>query len=187
MSKFFTLVAIIGLLLPGKLVTAQNIFVKILDKSGTLIAGESTDARHPNEIDATSFGQENTSCATNIGAGGGVCSGKPGHFIFNMNLNKSLPPLNKALFTGAALTSVDIVFRRAGGLQMEYYKLRLESVFVTHVTNSNDGTSTPTGVQVELDAARMGWTYIPQNPDGTSGTPLKFGWDITKNLEWTGF
>lgn len=189
MSRNFMLLAILAFLLPGRYAVAQNIFVKILDQNGNLIEGESIDNRHANEIDALSFGQENTSCASNTGGGGGqtTCSGKAGHFIFNMNANKSLPLLDKALFSGASMRSVDIVFRKGGANPTEYYKIHLETVLVTHVTNSGDTPAPPIAIQVELDAAKMGWTYIPQKADGSAGTPVKFGWDVTKNSEWTAF
>lgn len=155
-----------------------------MDVSGTQINGESLDSRHPNEIVATSFGQENINCSSI--SGGSPCSGKPGHFIFNMAINKSLPLLKKALYNTEHLTSIDIVFRKAGTSGFEYYKIHLENVIVTHVTDATEGGAIVSN-QIEVDAAKFGWTYIPQKPDGSADTPIKFGWDITSNAAWTGF
>jgi type VI secretion system secreted protein Hcp len=178
----FLIVSLISIVSAHAQVT--EIFVKIIDANGTQINGESNDIKHQNEIVTTSFGQENINCSTITG--GVPCAGKAGHFIFNMNINKSLPLLKKALYNTEHLLSVDIVFRKAGGTPFEFYKIRLENVIITHITDAADAS---TGVknQVEADAARFGWTYIGQKSDGTSDAPIKFGWDVTSNSVWTGF
>jgi len=61
MHRLFTPVLFHDVFMSGLFSTAQTtIFVKILDQDGTQLIGESIAARHPNEIIATSFGQENT-------------------------------------------------------------------------------------------------------------------------------
>jgi type VI secretion system Hcp family effector len=162
----------------------SEIFVKVIDATGTQIIGGSTVAAHPNEIITTSFGQENINCSTITG--GSPCSGKPGHFIFNMITDKSIPLLKKALYNTEHLISIDIVFRKIGATPFEYYKIRLENVIITHITDAGD-LSTGSKNQVEVDAAKFGWTYIMQKSDGSPDTPVKFGWDITTNTAWTGF
>jgi type VI protein secretion system component Hcp len=160
-----------------------QIFVKLIDGAGNLINGESIDARHANEINATTFGQENTGCAVSAGGGGGgaACGGTAGHFIFNMNINASVPVLDGAVFLGTHLRSADIVFRKR---DLEYYKIHLESVVVSHVTNSVDPTGLIT-IQVELAADKMGWTYTPQDATGAPGTPVKFGWNALTRSAWS--
>ena len=187
MKRIFTILSATLLFLSLSNASKAQIFVKIIDGSGNQIDGESIDARHPKEINATTFGQENTGCAaTPIGSGGGsACGGTAGHFIFNMNINASVPLLNKALFTGAHLRSADIVFRKSGTSGTEYYKIHLESVLISHVTNSADPATGLITVQVELAADKMGWTYTPQDATGAPGTPVKFGWDTTTRSAWS--
>ncbi len=184
MKRIFTLLSAVLLCLAFTNTSNAQIFVKILDGAGNLINGGSTDDKHKNEIGATTFGQENTGCAvSNTGsAGGGACGGTAGHFIFNMNLNASAPILDQALFLGTHLKSADIVFRKT---TTEYYKIHLESVIVSHVTNSADPTTGLITVQVELAADKMGWAYSPQNPDGSLGTPVKFGWNALTRSAWS--
>ena len=186
MKRVFTILSATLLFLSFSNASKAQIFVKIIDGSNNQIDGESLDAKHPKEINATTFGQENTGCAsTPVGSGGGTaCGGTVGHFIFNMNLNASVPLLNKALFSGTHLRSADIVFRKSGGAGTEYYKIHLESVTISHVTNSIDPGGLIT-VQVELAANKMGWTYIPQDQTGAPGTPVKFGWDTTTRSVWS--
>lgn len=183
MKRTFTLLSSILLFLSFSPTSKAQIFVKLLDGSGNLINGESTDARHKDEITATSFGQENTGCTVSTsGTGSGACGGTAGHFIFNMSINRSLPVLDQALFQGTQLKSADIVFRKT---TTEYYKIHLESVAVSHVTNSMDASSTVVTVQVELAADKIGWTYYPQSADGTIGTPVKFGWNTLTRSTWS--
>jgi type VI secretion system Hcp family effector len=185
MKRIITLLSATLLCLSFSNASKAQIFVKLLDASGNLINGESTDARHAKEITATTFGQENTGCAINAGgAGGGTCGGTAGHFIFNMNINASLPILDQAVFLGTHLKSADIVFRKTTNLE-EYYKIHLESVVISHVTNSADLTTGPITIQVELAADRMGWTYYPQTPSGQLGTPVKFGWNAQTRSTWS--
>ncbi|HEY4289583.1 MAG TPA: type VI secretion system tube protein Hcp [Puia sp.] len=185
MKRIFTLLSTALLFLVFSTASKAQIFVKLVDGSGNTINGESTDAKHPNEINATTFGQENTGCAGNVGSGSGggaSCGGTAGHFIFNMNVNASLPLLDQAVFAGTHLRSADIVFRKA---TQEYYTIHLESVMISHVTNSVDPTTGAIAVQVELAADKMGWTYNPQKADGAPGTPVKFGWDATTRSAWS--
>lgn len=189
MKPIHILILLTAILLAGNSSNAQTIFVKILDANGKLMPGGATEPQHLNEIVAGSFGQENTGCALSSGGTkGGTCGGTAGHFIFNTTLDQSYPLLTQALFTGSVLKSVDIVFRKAGGgatAGAEFYKIHLESVLVSHVTNNEDGTTGNIQMQVELDALKMGWTYYPQTAGGALGTPVKFGWNAETKSTWS--
>jgi len=191
MRKVSTLIPLfIALLCTASAFAQTTIFVKIVDANGTLIRGESTDKAHPEEIVAVSYGQDNTGCTINLSGGGGIgsCGTNMGNFIFNMNGDKSLPLLNQALFMGRPLKSVDIVFRKTiGGAQpVEYFKVHLETVSIAHITNSFDNT-TNLLAQVTLSATKAGWTYIAIKPNGTTDTPVKWGWDASQRAPWTNF
>jgi type VI protein secretion system component Hcp len=94
-----------------------------------------------------------------------------------MGINQSLTYLKKALFTGTAMKSADITFmKQTGSSTVDYYKIHLDNVYITHVTNSVDNSLQPV-FQVELDAAKITWTNSYQKPDG-SYTPVSFGWDV---------
>jgi type VI secretion system Hcp family effector len=192
MRKVSTLIPLfIALLCTGSVFAQSDIFVKIIDGSGALIKGASTDKTHPDEIMAVSYGQDNTGCPITAGGGGtGACNANLGNFIFNMTGDKSLPLLNQALFTNNVLHSVDIVFRKAtaGGAtqSIEYYKVHLETVSITHITNSYDNAGSLLA-QVTLSAAKAGWTYTGQKASGAPDTPVKWGWDITRRAPWTSF
>ena len=183
MNKYLTPLAVMALFLVGHHATAQTaIFVKIMDQNNILIKGGSTNRFYTNQIEAIGFGQENTSCSTNSPTGGGgACAGKVGHFILNMQINESVPLLDKALCAGNAMKTVDIYFvRTPGPTPVEYYSIHLQSVYITHVTNSDDLTNAGT-VQFELDAAKISWTFTPQSNTGPAGTPVTFNWNVLTN------
>lgn len=158
---------------------AQDIFVKVIDGSGTLLEGESLDRSHPNEIIASSYGQQSSGCV----AGGIPCRATTGNFIFNMSMSKPVNLLRKSMYLAAPLRSVDIVFRKAGASLFEYYKIHLENVLVTGISEGVSAGSI-NEMQISLDPQKFHWTYIPQSASGTAGTPVKFGYDKSSNTEF---
>ena len=186
MNKISTCIALIVFLAAGNLASAQ-IYIKATDQNGNPIPGEVTVKNFAGDIAASSFGQDNSACALN---GGGGCKPTLGHFIFNMTIDKSLVTLNKLLFTGLSMKTIDFIFTKNGGTAgapVEYYRVHLELAAIVHITNAIDvGGAAPTA-QVELVAVRSGWTYTPLSPTGAPGTPVKFGWDSNANAPWTSF
>ena len=155
-----------------------TIFVKILDNNNTLLAGESVDAAHPNEIIALSTGQTSTLCSPTQSCG--VASG---NFIFNMDITKAINPLKKSMYLNLHLNSVDLVFRKNGASPFEYYKIHMENVTVASVAETAS-PSAPNTFQIHLDPERFHWSYIPQLVTGNAGTPIKFGWNKLTNTEF---
>ena len=188
MNKIPTCIALIVFLAAGNLASAQNIYIKATDQNGAPIPGEVATKSYTGDIAASSFGQDNSACAPN-GVGVGTCKPTLGHFIFNMTIDKSLLTLNKLLFTGAPMKTIDIIFTRNGGATgpIEFYRVHLELASIVHITNAIDGGGAAPTAQVELVAVRSGWTYTPFNAAGTPGTPVKFGWDTNANAPWTSF
>lgn len=188
MQKLYTIFCFMLCTILGRSVMAQStIFVKLTQGNGEIIKGGSTAKGHTDEIIATAFGQENTGCTGNVAGGGGggsACKGKMGHFIVNMVINEALPLLNKALFMGTALKSADIVFVKNSEDLFQYYTIHMETIYVTHVTNSTENNASLPNVQFELDAAKTTWTFTPQKNDGTAGTPVTFGWDAVRNTSF---
>ena len=187
MNKISTCIALIVFLAAGNIASAQNIYIKATDQNGHPIAGEVQAKGYAGDIGATSFGQDNSACALNGGAGG--CRPTLGHFIFNMTIDKSLVTLNQLLFTGSAMKTIDFIFTKnagTGGTPVEYYRVHLELASIVHITNAIEAGNGSTA-QVELAAVRSGWTYTPLSATGAPGTPVKFGWDSNGNVQWNSF
>jgi type VI protein secretion system component Hcp len=178
MKKF---IIIIGLIVINKSnLIAQNVtvFVRALDNNNALIQGESTDASHSNEIVATTFGQTSALCTPSQSCG--VASG---NFILNIAISKAVNPLKRSMYLNQPLNSVDVVFRKASATPFEYYKIHMENVTVTSVSESESAGENNL-FQIYLDPQKFQWSYIPQLNSGQAGTPIKFGWNKLTNTEY---
>ena len=87
--------------------------------------------------------------------------GKSGNFILNVRHDRAMPHLKRALYTSQMLRKVEMFFVRSGTNQ-SFYKITLEDVRITQITESVD-SDISSGLlnQVKLDATRIGWTYWP--------------------------
>ena len=108
---------------------------------------------------------------------------KPGNFIFNTTEIKPINVLKKALFTSEHLSYAEIFFFKNSADQYVFYKIRLENVLVKHVTDGFNNTTGAFTHQIELQAARIGWTFY----SASNTVANKFGWDYVQNAPWTNF
>ena len=99
------------------------------------IEGESTDAKHKNEIQVLSFGFGVTRSggpgSGAGGAGGGAGKAQFHDFFFTANTQKSTPKLLLAAASGQHLKSAILSVRRAGGTKQEFLKWTLSDVLVS--------------------------------------------------------
>src|SRR6516225_9327622 len=146
------------------------------------VKGESKDKVHTNEIDvlAWSWGMSNSGTAH---VGGGAGSGKVSvqDLSFTKYVDSSSPNLmlnccNGKHFTGALLT-----VRKCGGKEVEYIKVKMQTVCITNVTTEGTGAEDRLTENVTLNFAKVSLDYTPQKDDGSGGTAIPFGWDIAAN------
>ena len=102
-------------------------------------------------------------------------------------MDKALNPLRRAMYKGDPLDKVEVVFVKSGANGFVYYKMQLEDVRISSISDAASTGGGNNTVQIEFSPTKFGWTYIPQNPNGSVGTPVKFGWDSGSNQEWTAF
>ena len=145
------------------------------------VEGESSDAKHKGqiEIDSFSWGVSN---AGSMASGGGGGSGKASFqdFHFTKTVDKSSPKLMEAATTGEHLRSVELVVRKAGGDQLEYYKIELQDVVITGYSTTGSSGEAPTE-SVSFNYSKIMFEYTPQNADGTAASPVKAGYDLATN------
>jgi type VI secretion system secreted protein Hcp len=107
---------------------AQDIFLKI---DG--IAGESQDATHPDEIEVLGWSWNVTQKSTmHSGSGGGAARLQSRICILRTRLTAQARILRVIAFRGS-IPKVLLTMRKAGGLPLEYLKITLFDVIVTHV------------------------------------------------------
>ena len=108
---------------------AVDMFMKIGD-----IAGESTDKKHPGEIDvlAWSWGISNSG-TTHQGGGGGAGKANVQDLSFTKYIDVSSHALLLAASNGQHYPKANLVVRKAGGkgAPIEYIKIEMEEVLIT--------------------------------------------------------
>jgi type VI secretion system secreted protein Hcp len=146
------------------------------------VEGESTDAKHANEIDVESWSWGETQSGT-AGHGGGGGAGKVTmqDFHFVMRVNKATPKLMLACASGEHIKKVDLTCRKAGGEQQEYMKISMADVLISsYQTGGSAGDVIPMD-QVSLNFSKIEFEYKSQKADGTLDSPVKTGWDLKLN------
>jgi type VI secretion system secreted protein Hcp len=152
---------------------ADSIFIKI---DG--IKGESTNKDHKDEIEVMSWswGVENTGSG---GGGGGAGKAAFEALMFTHLIDAASPALMKMCATAVHTRTAVLSMRRKGKGLKEYLVIKMQDVLVASVMLDVDEDA---GIEaVELTFAKMEYVYTPQKPDGSAGTPVRFGFDLKTN------
>ena len=147
------------------------------------IKGESTDAKHKDEIDVESWSWGETHVAGGTGGGGGA-SGKVAmqDFHFTMRLNTASIALMRACATGEHIKWATLTGRTSRKDQQDYLTFKFHDVLVSsfQTAGSEHADFSPTD-QVSFNFAKIEVDYRPQQRDGTLAPPVHFGWDLKQN------
>ena len=165
---------------------AQNqIFIKVIGSTGGTPAtgifdGGSTDDRHKHEIEAYAYSDGLAGCSNvSIVGGGGACKISKTPFSFSMPLSFATISFKYNLLLGRFLTSVDMVIRKTGESNFEYYKVHMETVQVVSIS---EGASSESPIfNIELQPQKIAWQVIQQSRDGRAGDKFSYGWDFAAN------
>ena len=150
------------------------------------IKGESTDAKHKDEVVVESWSWGETLASSGaVGRGSGAgAAGKVAmqDFHFVMRLNRATPALMRACATGQHIKSATLVARKAGKDQHEYLTFKLSDVLISsYQTGGAGGQEAQPHDQVSLNFAKIEVAYRPQKPDGSLGAAEQFGFDVKAN------
>ncbi|KAF3998075.1 Hcp family type VI secretion system effector [Glaciimonas immobilis] len=158
---------------------AQDMFLKI---NG--IDGESSDKTHKAEIELLSWSWS-VSQQSNMHAGSGGGAGKAtvDDLEFQHFIDRASPNLIQYCLSGKHIDEAVLVVRKAGGDPLEYLKLTMNDVLVTHVAPSgvSDDEARPKE-DVRLAFSRFKHEYVVQNAQGGSGGAITATFDIKKNV-----
>jgi type VI secretion system secreted protein Hcp len=144
------------------------------------IKGESTDAKHKDEIDVEAGSWGVTHAAGPGGGGGAKVSMQDFHFV--MRLNKASVGLMKACATGQHLKEATLSARKAGKQQQEYLVLKFQDVLISsYQTGGSEGGDIVPTDQVSFNFAKIDVEYRPQKADGSLDVGIHFKYDIKAN------
>lgn len=146
------------------------------------VDGESTDAKHKNEIDVQSWSWgESQPGSAGYGSGAGAGKVQMQDFHFVMKVNKASPKLMLACATGEHIKKAVLTCRKAGGEQQDYLTFTFTDVLVSsYQTGGSAGDTVPVD-QISLNFAKIEYEYKEQKPDGSLGSPIKVGYDLKAN------
>jgi type VI secretion system secreted protein Hcp len=153
-----------------------DIFLKL-----TGIKGESTDAKHPDEIviESFSFGE-----ASDLNSDTGQRSGRVAmqdyHFV--MTTNAASAPLMLKCADGSLITEGLLTLRKPGATQFEYLKIKFSDILVSSFQTSGLEVNPITTDQFSLWFAKVDLQYFQQKADGTLGLTFSFRWDRTRGV-----
>lgn len=159
---------------------ANDIFLKVEG-----IDGESKDSKHEKHIDVLSYSWSESQTGS-FATGGGGGTGKVSMADLNVTFlqNKASAPLFLACASGEHIKKIELKCRRAGKTQIEYLVITLSDCLIAgYQTGASTGGETLPVESVSINFAKIEMAYTPQKPDGTADSPVKAGWDRTKNAK----
>jgi type VI secretion system secreted protein Hcp len=162
---------------------AWDAFLKLGD--GSKAKGESTDAKHTNEIELTAFSFSISNPSTVGSATTGSGGGKASFSTFNVvkRTDKASAVLLQMCASGDHFDKAQVVLRKAGGKNpLEYLIYTFEQVYVDGIQwQGTTGSGDTPAESVSFSFATVHAKYVPQKPDGTGDSPVEGGWDLVQN------
>lgn len=157
---------------------AVDMFLKFAD-----IKGEAQDDAHKGEIDvlAWSWGMAQSG-TTHTGSGGGA--GKVS--VQDLSLTKYIDSSSNALLlhccNGKHIPEATLYVRKAAGDKpIEYIKITMKEIIVSHVSTGGSGGEDRLTESVTLNFGEFKYEYTPQKTDGSADAPKTTGWNIAQN------
>jgi type VI secretion system secreted protein Hcp len=150
----------------------------------TNIKGEALDAKHKDEIEVLSwsFGASQTGSAHG-GTGSGTGKVSIQDVTITHYVDQSSTDLLKHLTSGKHIDEGMLTVRKAGGTAVEYFKLKMEQVLVSHISNGGGAGQDRVTENVTLNFRKFTQIYTGQDAKGTAKPSSNFTWDIAASSE----
>ena len=163
---------------------AVDMFLKL---EGKPVDGEALDKEHRDEIDilAWSFGVSNSG-TMHVGGGGGAGKANFQDVSFTCWYEKSTNKVMKLCATGEHIETATLTCRKAGGTPLEYIIYTFKKCIVSSISTGGSGGEDRLTVNFTLNFSEFETSYVPQKPDGTGETPIRFGYNIAEAVVTAG-
>ena len=140
------------------------------------VQGESTHAKHKDEIQLYNWSWGASNAANISGGGMAVGKGQAQDLHFTKKYDRASPNISKNCISGKHFKDATISMSIAGGSQEDFLVIKLKEVYITsHQVSASAGGEVTDAVSVAY--ADIEYAYKPQKPDGSLGGEVKFGWD----------
>jgi type VI secretion system secreted protein Hcp len=148
------------------------------------VDGESEDDGHKKSIDVLAFSWGmSQSGSMHIGGGGGSGKVNVQDMSITKFLDKSSAELVKRCCSGKHFPTVLLTCRKAGDKPVEYYKVTMEEVLISSVSEGASGGEDQQTENITLNFAKVKVEYTPQKEDGSPDAAIVAGWNIRANVE----
>ena len=140
------------------------------------VQGESTHAKHKDEIQLYNWSWGASNAANISGGGMAVGKGQAQDLHFTKKYDRASPNISKNCISGKHFKDATISMSIAGGSQEDFLVIKLKEAYITshQVTAGAGGEVTDS---VSMAYADIEYAYKPQKPDGSLGGEVKFGVD----------
>ena len=157
--------------------SSVDIFLKI-----EKINGESTDAKHTDDIDVLAWSWGMASPAS-FADGGKANTGSASFQDITITkfFDKSTPSLLLNCANGTRIGKMELFVRKQGKDPAEFLVITFEEVLVTSVSTGGSGGEDRLVENVSFAFGRIRLEYKAIDENGSLGSPEKFGWDVEKN------
>lgn len=140
------------------------------------VQGESTHAKHKDEIQLYSWSWGASNAANISGGGMAVGKGNAQDLHFTKKYDRSSPNISKHCVSGKHFKDATISMSIAGGAQEDFLVIKLKEVYITsHQVSASAGGEVTDNISIAY--ADIEYAYKPQKPDGSLGGEVKFGYD----------
>lgn len=157
-----------------------DVFMKI----GT-IEGESSDSKHKNWIEITSFnfGVTQKSLGTrSIGSAAAGGRAEISDFTVTKRIDKATPKLMLACFKGDHVNFVNLELCRATGEKTKFLEYKMHDCLITKCEMMNDASSDLPSERVSFNFSKLEVTYTATDPKtGKAGGQVASNVDLTEN------
>jgi type VI secretion system secreted protein Hcp len=145
--------------------------------------GESADATHAGEIDVLAFSWGMTQSG-NMHLGGGGGSGKVAVQDISVTkyLDKASTVLMQKCCSGKHFDTATLVCREAGDEPVEFFKVTMQEVIITSVSEGGGGGEDKQTENITLNFAKVKVEYTPQGATGSKEGASELGWNIRENV-----
>ena len=146
------------------------------------VDGESKDDSHKKEIDVLSWSWGAAQSGTGH-VGGGSGAGKVS--VQDLSITKYVDSSSHLLLldccNGAHMKKGVLTVRKAGATPLEYIKLSMDDILVTHISTGGSGGEDRLTETITLNFSKFKYEYTPQKADGSGDGTKETGWDIAAN------
>jgi type VI secretion system secreted protein Hcp len=149
------------------------------------VEGESSDAKHKNEIEVLSFSWGVTQAITGTVSSSGTFSGQRcdmSALVVQKLFDKSSPKTAQACAAGDHFPSAVLTLCRAGGDKQPYMEYKLTDVMISSYQVGGTGEGGLPAESLSLSYSKMEMSYTKVGTNGKpEGKGASVGWDLKQN------